>query len=302
MTPSAHLDSGLSRRALLASSLLATPVLLAACGDPLRQQATADGQTHTNLADNTDITEALLTLQEENSITLSLAAYDHQADDLYIFQGDTWTYEASIVKVPIALTLLRLSAFQERTLTDQEKALITASLSYSDNGSTSEIFRIFGGGEAYDPQTSLDSTTSLNKTYELLGIEKTRAAGTWGDNQTWAQDQLLIMRAIVDQIDWVQPQDAAYLLGAMQPVDYSQNWGVGVMQGQQIQGEDVTQLAVKNGWIQEDTGAWHINSVGALSAGQKNFSLALLTKGAQDQEKGYDLASQAIQTYFDHLG
>ncbi|MDY6052181.1 MAG: serine hydrolase [Rothia sp. (in: high G+C Gram-positive bacteria)] len=291
----------LSRRTMLAGTglTLALSSLLVACGPAQeRIQPTANGGKHTNEAQDVDINQVLSQLEAEHGITLSLAVYNHSADNLFLHRGDQWTYEASIVKVPISLTLLRLAAFEKRLLTDEEKALIEASITYSDNNATIEIYSRFGSNKG----ESTASAESLNKTYELLGLTETRTAGNWGDNQTWAEDQVCIMRAIVDTVEWVNAADAQFLLEKMVPLDWSQAWGVGSQHGQLVAGEPVTDVSVKNGWIQEDTGAWHINSVGVVRTESSTYSIALLGKGFADQQVGYEVASQAVQAYFDHAG
>ncbi|MGH1978661.1 hypothetical protein [Rothia sp. L_38] len=225
----------LPRRTLLAGTglTLALSTLLVACGPDEEQiQPTATGEEHTNEAHDVDINRALDQLEADNGITLSLAVYNHTTGNLFLHKGDQWTYEASIVKVPISLTLLRLAAFEQRELTDEEKALIEASITYSDNNATIEIYRRFGS----DDGESTASAESLNKTYELLGVTETRSAGTWGDNQTWAEDQVRIMCAIVDTVEWVNATDAQYLLEKMVPLDWSQTWGAAPNTGRQFWG------------------------------------------------------------------
>lgn len=291
----------LPRRTMLAGTglTLALSTLLVACGPAEeRIQPTATGDEHTNEAHEVDINQALDQLEADYGIALSLAVYNHTTGKLFLHKGDQWAYEASIVKVPISLTLLRLAAFEERELTDDEKALVEASITYSDNNATIESYRRFGS----DDGQSEASAESLNKTYELLGVTETRSTGTWGDNQTWAEDQVRIMRAIVDTVEWVNATDAQFLLEKMVPLDWSQTWGVGSQYGQTVLGEPVTDISVKNGWIQEDTGEWHINSVGVVRTESTTYSIALLSKGFKDQQVGYEVASQAVQAYFDHVG
>lgn len=175
---------------------------------------------------------------------------------------------------------------------------VTLSLAVSDSNATIKIYRRFGS----DDGESTASAQSLNKTYELLGVTETRSAGTWGDNQTWAEDQVRIMRAIVDTVEWVNATDAQFLLEKMVPLDWSQIWGVGSQYGQTVLGEPVTDVSVKNGWIQEDTGEWRINSVGVVRTEDTTYSLALLSKGFDDQQVGYEVSSQAVQAYCDRAG
>lgn len=293
----------LSRRKVCATvlSLAATAPMLASCGVAKeRVQLTASGDQHTNTVDNADVNRSLSDLEAEHGVSISLAVYDHKEGELFLHRGDVWSYEASIVKVPIALTMLRRAVFEKRELDSTEKELVRASLSYSDNGSTTEIYRRIGAsGATADGEAS---TQSLNKTYELLGAIKTRSQGTWGNNQTWAEDQVKIMRFIVEDIEWINDSDAEFVLDTMSPQDQSQTWGVGAQLNQEIQGSTVQQVAVKNGWLQDDSGAWHINSVGVVRTEDNTFSVAMLSKGFTDQNLGYEVASRAVQVYFDQAG
>lgn len=301
-TREARAETSLPTRRTLLTGLGTTLALgtLTACG-PAKEQVhiTAAGDEHTNEPADVDVNQVLDAIEAERGISLSLAVYNHTTDKLFLHKGDIWTYEASIVKVPICLTLLRKAAFEGRPLTDDEKALVEASLTYSDNLSTIEIFRSVGSGDAFD---TTQSAESVNKTYELLGLTHTTMGQTWGDNQTWAEDQLHIMRAIVDTVDWVNAEDAQFLLERLIPLDWSQTWGVGALNNHESPQGVIYDVSVKNGWIQEDTGLWHINSVGVVRTDQATYSIAYLSKGFEDQTIGYEVATQAITAYFDKAG
>lgn len=296
---STHPHTGIRRRAVLtlAAGGMILP-LLSACGGSGRVQLNALGQEHANPRNQGDVNEALTELEQTTNSVISLAVYNHAKDSLFIHRGDAWTYEASIVKVPIALTLLRLAAFQQRELTDYERGLIQRSISYSDNDATIEIFGIFGSLDGSAPD-SLKSAESLNKTYELLGVSQTRSEGTWGNNRTWAEDQVAAIRSIVNTVEWVNATDAQFLLESMTPMDASQTWGVGGQQGGQILGEDITEIVVKNGWLQDDTGTWHVNSVGMIRTHNNTYSIAALSKGFADQQKGYHTLTEAVHIFCD---
>lgn len=110
------------------------------------------------------------------------------------------------------------------------------------------------------------------------------------------------MRFIVEDIHWINKTDAEYLLETMDPHDWSQLWGVGSQKDQTAFGKQVQQVSVKNGWIQEETGTWYVNSVGVVRTEDNTFSIALLSHGFNDVNIGYEVASKAVQAYFDHAG
>ena len=145
-----------------------------------------------------------------------------------------------------------------------------------------------------DPQAA----EALNTTYEKLSVRRTRSEGSWGDGQTWAQDQVQIMRGIADGVDWVEQEDMDWLRSLMTPNDSSQDWGGGAMDGETVDGHEVSDVSVKNGWIQEDTGAWHINSSAVVTAGKGRYSVAVVSKGFPDQATGQQAVSDAVRAYF----
>lgn len=88
----------------------------------------------------------------------------------------------------------------------------------------------------------------------------------------------------------------------MNPNDWSQLWGVGSQKGQTVFGKQVQQVSVKNGWIQDEAGTWYVNSIGVVQTEDNTFSIALLSHGFSDVNIGYEVASTAVQAYFDHAG
>ncbi|MCP3427161.1 class A beta-lactamase-related serine hydrolase [Rothia sp. AR01] len=298
------------RRALgIGASALLTGALLAACGGRGEQEAapSVSGAPSDEAGDR--ITPALEEIAARYGAALSLAGYDHDAGVLYRFDAQEQSFEASIVKVPIALSVMRRAAEEGGRLSDLQRDLVVRSVGYSDNLATAELFRSLAvqgeylseqgpddpGDPALQEEEARKSSDVLNETYGLLGVEGTRAEGSWGDNETHAADQVQIVRGIVDGVDWVDAGDLDFLTSVMTPEDESQNWGVGAMIG----GEDVTDVDVKNGWIQDDSGAWHINSMGAVFRGDRSYSVAVISHGFDDQMVGQEAASEAIRAYFE---
>lgn len=52
-------------------------------------------------------------------------------------------------------------------------------------------------------------------------------------------------------------------------------------------GEEASEFALKNGWLPRSaTGLWDINSVGRVSAGGREYLVAVLSDGNSSKEKG----------------
>lgn len=306
-------DPGPTRRRLLglAGTGMLAALALTACGDEGSDSADvadADADARQEALD-----QALETVGEKYpDARISLGVFDHDAQELFLHAGDTWSYEASIVKVPIALSVLRRITETQGVLGDATKELLTRSVGLSDNAATQELFLSLGSGtegavedsqlpwetDGSGDYESSASASYLNETYQKLGVGRTESDGSWGDNQTWAEDQVQIMRALVERVDWVGSEDLDFLLDIMTPDNDSQDWGGGSMRDQELGGRTVTSVDVKNGWIQDDDGAWHINSVAVVEFGRSKYSLAVVSQGFQDQQTGQDAATDAVQAYF----
>jgi hypothetical protein len=301
------------RRALgLGASALLAGVVLSACGGREQEDAVPSVGAAPEDEAGGEISPVLEGIAEKYGAAMSLAVFDHDAGTLYRFAPEESSFEASIVKVPIALSTMRQAAEEGGRLSDMQRDLIERSVGYSDNLATAELFRLLGvqgeylseqgpdepGDPAMEEEDARKSSDYLDETYDLLGVTGTRADGTWGDNETQAADQVQIMRGIVDGVEWVDADDMTFLTGVMTPEDESQNWGVGAMIGDSVGGEAVTDVDVKNGWIQDDTGAWHINSVGVVFVNERAYSTAVISHGFDEQMVGQEAASEMVRAYF----
>lgn len=315
--------SAIGRRRVLAlaGSVLGAGAVLTACGD----RSGADGGTTVSPAPSASaspqsvqdrVAAALDAVCREHGTALGLVVLDHGSGNRCEYHPDTTTYEASVAKVPIVLTAMRLAKDEGGSLGDTQKEEAAASIGESDNEATQEVFVGIGDtvrehsneAEAQQPGTpdpSLaaqridnDAAQALNDTYSRLSVTRTRSSGSWGDNQTCAPDQMQIAYALVQGIDWVDGGDLDSLRGWMDPQDESQTWGVGAMKGQTVGGQAVTGVGVKNGWLPDDSQKWSINSMGWIRTGEKAFSVGLVSSGFPDQQSGMDAASEAVRAVF----
>lgn len=177
-----------------------------------------------HLVTRPELTASLEEVVAENfAESLSVAVYDYSTHEQYVFNPGFIGLEASMVKVPIALTLMRRALANHRTLTGEERERVTASLGVSENRSTRSIFSRFG-------DTPAERAAQLNATYELLEINLTRAHEGWGGNNTCAHDQLCIAQAVYEGVPWVSQVDLEVLRNALEPRDQdTQGWGMGLL-------------------------------------------------------------------------
>lgn len=247
-------------------------------------------------------------LCKEYKAEIGLSVHDHSRNKSFDYKRDTSSYEASVVKVPIALTTMRLAKEQGGMLDDEQWQLIEKSVGKSDNDATAQLFSALADGQGADDAGDVDesdadavSSSAINETYERLGLQRTRAQKTWGDNKTYADDQVRIARGLVLGVDWVDPDDLSFLRSLMNPADESQAWGIGSMQSEKAGDKKVLDVDVKNGWLPNDDGTWNITSMGAVIAEGASYSVGVVSTGFESFAEGQKVISEVIKAYFEDL-
>lgn len=200
---------------------------------------------------------------------VSAAVYEASTGRTWYYNRDGRYLEASLVKVPILLTLLRQATDEERGLTAEEKHLAAMMIEYSDNPSTTDLYELVGGAP------------ELARTYELLGVTQTEATEIWGANDTGVEDQLRIARAVDEGVAWIDEDLQDFAVGLMENVDAGQRWGIsaGVADAD-------AEVALKNGWLQDDTLVWNVGSTGFVRSAAAEYAIVVLSAGALTMEDG----------------
>ncbi|MDO4917362.1 MAG: hypothetical protein Q3974_07075, partial [Rothia sp. (in: high G+C Gram-positive bacteria)] len=237
--------------------------------------------------------KALHALQQEHSeFQLSVGVFNYADQNTYVFTPEYRGYEASTVKVPLALTAMRQVFEQGNTLDSSVSENIKVSVGLSDNDATKAVFGSLGSDDE-------SRAAEMNKTYDKLGISATRANAGWGANLTSANDHLYIARAIYEGLDWVSEVDMQLLRDAMTASDpASQGWGIGVLAKLDGAGADSTDLDAashvlcKNGWLPDDLQKWYINSDGVVAYGEHTLAISVMSSGMQQQEDGQHFTSR----------
>lgn len=257
----------------------------ASCGPVAAPLPAVNGPTAQD--DRRALTAALDGLSEAVGAEIGLLVQDADGRTVFAHHPELSGMEASLSKVPLALTTMRLAAERDGRLSEQERALIRNSVHESGNESTSALYGALG------PTVSA-MEGELNETYDLMGVSSTRSSGGWGHNLTTASDQLAVLGTVVRGADWLPEEDLAWLREQMRPSHPSQTWGVGAARADSAGTED---SLVKNGWLPDAGGAWDTHSVGRTVTGGTAHHIAVLGSGYPTAACGQDMATAVVDLY-----
>jgi beta-lactamase class A len=183
-------------------------------------------------------------------------------------------HSASVVKATILASLLRWHQETGQPLTSAEKSLATLMITQSDNDAASALWDELGHARI---QHFLDLA---KMTETILGPD-----GFWGLTEITARDELSLLRLLTKSNAVLSNSSRNYQLGLMAAVIPSQRWGVpaGAPRGITVH--------VKNGWLPEQIGGWHINSIGSFSGHGRDYMMAVLT----DSNPTFDYGVSTIE-------
>ncbi len=267
------------------SEAVAPVAVPASCGPTAGPLPVAGGATA--VADQRALTAALDRLSGAVGAEISLVVQDEDGRTVFAHRPEATGMEASLSKVPLALTTMRLAAERDGRLTERQRALIRDSVHESGNESTTTLYGALG-------PTVAAVEGELNKTYDLMGVGSTRSSGGWGHNPTTASDQLAVLGTVVHGADWLPEEDLAWLREQMRPSHPSQTWGVGAVRAD---GAGTADSLVKNGWLPDTGGAWDTHSVGRTVTGGTAHHIAVLGSGYPTAACGQDVATAVVDLY-----
>ena len=191
---------------------------------------------------------------------------------------------ASVVKVIILGTLLRLALDQHRNLTTTEAAEARAMITRSDNSAASALWAELG--HAY-----LQHFLNLAKMAQTsLGPD-----GYWGLTQITAHDQMLLLRLLLSGNTVLDGPSRAYALGLMAQVIPSQRWGTPAGAPASVT------VHVKNGWLPRATHGWRIHSIGGFTWPKGWYSIVILTQDNPTMAYGIATIEGIAQVIHRHL-
>ncbi|MEU2731547.1 serine hydrolase [Streptomyces griseoviridis] len=193
--------------------------------------------------------------------------------------GDGAFDTASIVKVDILAALLLQAQDAGRQLTAAERTYATAMIENSDNASATALWDVIGEADGLD---------AANKRFGLTDTAGGDGA-LWGLTQTTAADQLTLLGQVFGDDSKLSAASRAYLQGLMGRIAADQHWGVSAA-------ADGSAWALKNGWLaRSGTGLWDINSVGRVTAGGRQYLVAVVSRGSTTQAEGVTLVESAAK-------
>ncbi len=263
---------------LLSAGLLATAVT-GCTGEPAPQTVTVPGSPATpsaNAEPELALGAELDRYAAQTGVDFSVAIYEYESGRAWSYHPEKQYLEASLVKVPILLTLLREATEEDRELTAEEEQLAELMICQSDNAATDELYALTGGAE------------ELQRTYGLLGVTGTEATEIWGANETNAEDQLRIATAVARGVDWIRGGLQDYAAGLLENVVPEQAWGIsaGIL-------NPLAEVGLKNGWLQDDFLAWNVGSLGFVAGAGAEYSIVVLTAGTSSLDEGISVVEGA---------
>ncbi len=215
----------------------------------------------------------------------SVAVLDRTTGQTYSFGGDERYETASVVKVQVLACLLLTAQDKDRKVTGAEDALAKKMIRLSDNAATTSLFSRLGRASAI---------SACNK---RLGLTQTKVSSSWGLTRTTVKDQVKLLDALVDEDGELNASSRKYANTLMSTVAEDQDWGVPAAAKA---GEKAT---VKNGWLSRSTenGLWIINSVGRVTGGDTDVSIAVLSHLNKTMPAGIKVVEKAAKLTRTHL-
>lgn len=268
--------------ALPGSSLADTPGLIQAESIPHpKVTVAAEAPLEVPITDWTALDSAVRDYAATLPADFSAAVFDELTGESWTFEPGTEYFEASLVKVPMLLTLFREVTAQGRELSADEDYLATRMIRYSDNEAARRMYRLVGGAPA------------LAATYDLIGVSRTIPGERWGVTATNVEDQLQIMKTVAEGADWLREGLRLYLLGLMESVDPGQAWGASA--GAAADGAEV---ALKNGWLPDDDLLWNVHTAGIIDAGNARYDIVVLSSGHETFPDGVVVVEQVARLVY----
>ncbi len=194
---------------------------------------------------------------------------------IYSANGDALFHAASVVKLPIMLTLMEQAIREGRGLTTDEQALLELMITESENDPAEQLWR------------ELDDGAEVESYLHSLGLAAFDAgeAGNWPGSRVTANELALLM-ALVAGDEILDEPNRARALDLMSRVVDSQRWGItaGAPSGAQV--------ALKNGWFIFELSdiTWWVNSAGVVFPARDRpvYSLAILTDQQDTMREGIE--------------
>jgi len=168
---------------------------------------------------------------------------------------------ASVVKVTILAALLHNAEDQHRHLTATEAARARSMITRSGNDAASALWAELG-------------RRYLQHFLDVAAMRHTSLGpgGYWGLTQITANDQVVLLRLLLNGNAVLDPASRSYALKLMAEVIPAQRWGVPAGAPASLT------VHVKNGWLPLATHGWRIHSTGCFTGHGGSYSIVVLTQ------------------------
>jgi beta-lactamase class A len=201
------------------------------------------------------------------SSTVGIAAADPE-EGIRCRYHQWWEFHsASVIKV-ITLGALLYELRGPQNLSPDQAALAQAMITESDNDAQDTLWNEIG-------MTALQRfLTAARMNHTVLGTDD-----YWGLTEVNPHDELRLLQLLITRNPVLDAASRRYALALMGDVVPGQRWGVSAGAP-----PDVT-VHLKNGWL-PDPDLWDVNSIGAFSRHDLDYSIAILTSNDPDMAYG----------------
>jgi hypothetical protein len=275
---------------------VATEAAPASSSDPLAATAAASSRAARPAASHRNPlgTAAASYVSTRDGVVLA-AVYDLRT-------GQTWHLgqgqpqdEASVVKLDVLETLLAERGRSGTGLSASDQTLAEQMIEDSDNDAATSLWDEVGGASGI---RSFNASARLADTVPSTCVNCPGFPWPgWGLSTTIPDDQLTLLRALVEPNPLLTNAARRYALSLMENVTPDQRWGVsGGVPAQAT-------VALKNGWLPLNSANndWQINSVGWISGSGRDYLIAVLTTGNPTKQYGIDTIDELAAIVWDTM-
>jgi beta-lactamase class A len=215
----------------------------------------------------------------------SVSVLDRKTGKRYSYRGTEKYDTASIVKVQVLAGLLLKAQDNDRDLTSAELSLAKRMIRLSDNDATTSLF------------SQLGRVSGITRSNKRLGLTATTVSNSWGLTKTTVNDQVKLLSELVDTKGPLDADSRKLAHNLMTTVDASQRWGVSAA------AKSGETTAIKNGWDTRsaDGGLWAVNTIGRITGGKTDVSVAVLSHNHASQAAGIAVVEKVSQLTRKHL-